>query len=95
MVFVKNVSHTTKNILKILNNYAKGGLQMQAKPERIPWSEFLGAPLQRTIMTIFGFWYCDYCQRYHSPRIRKYKILHKLSFRPVCSIGYKAFINSK
>jgi len=58
---------------------------LSKKLEKIAWKEFLSLPFRKfrnkhlyslrwKLANKFGFWWCDYCEEFHSPRtVKKYE----------------------
>lgn len=68
---------------------------MKNKPEKYTWYEFLIKPFLRFLggfvdtigVNYLGYWWCDGCKKYHSPRVIKYRIKGGFfSNKDVCSL---------
>ena len=47
---------------------------MTPKPETYTFSELVVEPLMeftRTLFALFGYWYCDHCEVYHGPLVKR------------------------
>ena len=67
---------------------------MKKKPEKTPLKEYFMTPITRKFAKIkgfirykLGFWYCDYCEKDHSPRTINYN--PDPSSDGICSLGWQ------
>ena len=68
------------------------------EPEKIDLLDFILEPfidMWVGLKVILGWWYCDYCQEFHSPRTIKYQKFNWAEFKmeKFCSLYKKEVTN--